>query len=52
MAHLGERGFDAIGGSVVSTTAFTVENFGRPEYLARFSDEATVKMNLKSQKQQ
>jgi type II restriction/modification system DNA methylase subunit YeeA len=26
MAHLGERGFDTIGGAVVSTTAFVVEN--------------------------
>ena len=26
MAHLGERGFDTIGGAVVSTTAFVLEN--------------------------
>jgi hypothetical protein len=26
MAHLGERGFDTIGGAVVSTTAFVFEN--------------------------
>lgn len=26
MAHLGERGFDTIGGAVVSTTAFVVQN--------------------------
>jgi len=26
MAHLGERGFDSIGGAVVSTTAFVLEN--------------------------
>ena len=30
MAHLGERGFDTIGGSVVSTTAFIIENSHRP----------------------
>ena len=32
MAHLGERGFDSIGGAVVSTTAFAIENFNRPNY--------------------
>ena len=32
MAHLGERSFDSIGGSVVSTTAFTIENFNRPNF--------------------
>ena len=26
MAHLGPRGFDAIGGEVVQTTAFTITN--------------------------
>jgi type II restriction/modification system DNA methylase subunit YeeA len=30
MAHLGERGFDTIGGAVVSTTAFVFENFHHP----------------------
>ena len=37
MAHLGERGFDTIGGAVVSTTAFVFENVHHPaksgEYL-------------------
>jgi type II restriction/modification system DNA methylase subunit YeeA len=30
MAHLGERGFDTIGGAVVSTTAFIVQNAHSP----------------------
>lgn len=30
MAHLGERAFDTIGGAVVSTTAFVMENATRP----------------------
>ena len=30
MAHLGARGFDSIGGEVVSTTAFVLENASRP----------------------
>ncbi len=32
MAHLGARGFDSIGGEVVSTTAFVLENSHQPEY--------------------
>lgn len=32
MAHLGARAFDSIGGEVVSTTAFVLENRKRPEY--------------------
>ncbi|MBU4294442.1 MAG: BREX-1 system adenine-specific DNA-methyltransferase PglX [Desulfobulbaceae bacterium] len=32
MAHLGARAFDSIGGEVVSTTAFVIENVNRPEY--------------------
>jgi type II restriction/modification system DNA methylase subunit YeeA len=32
MAHLGPRAFDSIGGEVVSTTAFVIENAQRPEY--------------------
>jgi type II restriction/modification system DNA methylase subunit YeeA len=32
MAHLGARAFDSIGGEVVSTTAFVLENRHRPEY--------------------
>lgn len=32
MAHLGARAFDSIGGEVVSTTAFVLENVHKPEY--------------------
>ena len=32
MAHLGARAFDSIGGEVVSTTAFVIENESRTEY--------------------
>jgi len=32
MAHLGARAFDSIGGEVVSTTAFVLENAHRPDY--------------------
>lgn len=32
MAHLGARAFDSIGGEVVSTTAFVLENAHKPEY--------------------
>ncbi len=32
MAHLGARAFDSIGGEVVSTTAFVLENSNHPEY--------------------
>jgi type II restriction/modification system DNA methylase subunit YeeA len=32
MAHLGTRAFDSIGGEVVSTTAFVLENASRAEY--------------------
>jgi len=32
MAHLGTRAFDSIGGEVVSTTAFVLGNYNRPEY--------------------
>jgi len=32
MAHLGARAFDSIGGEVVSTTAFVLENAHRPKY--------------------
>ncbi len=32
MAHLGPRGFDSIGGEVVQTTAFVLENSKRPDY--------------------
>lgn len=32
MAHLGARAFDSIGGEVVSTTAFVIENAAYPKY--------------------
>ena len=32
MSHLGARAFDSIGGEVVSTTAFVLENASRMEY--------------------
>lgn len=32
MAHLGARAFDSIGGEVVSTTAFVLENTHKPDY--------------------
>jgi len=32
MAHLGARAFDSIGGEVVQTTAFVIENAHRPDY--------------------
>ena len=32
MAHLGPRAFDSIGGEVVSTTAFVLENAQHPDY--------------------
>lgn len=32
MAHLGARAFDSIGGEVVSTTAFVLENKYKPDY--------------------
>ncbi|WP_293885285.1 BREX-1 system adenine-specific DNA-methyltransferase PglX [Thiolapillus sp.] len=32
MAHLGAKAFDSIGGEVVSTTAFVLENQNKPEY--------------------
>ncbi|WP_417700953.1 BREX-1 system adenine-specific DNA-methyltransferase PglX [Pseudophaeobacter sp.] len=36
MAHLGERAFDTIGGSVVSTTAFVVGNFNDGNHKADY----------------
>ncbi len=36
MAHLGARAFDSIGGEVVSTTAFTIENHNRIDYKGIF----------------
>ena len=36
MAHLGERGFDSIGGSVVSTTAFVTMNTPLPDQKGQF----------------
>ncbi|XUO82777.1 BREX-1 system adenine-specific DNA-methyltransferase PglX [Halomonas sp. KM007] len=36
MAHLGARAFDSIGGEVVSTTAFVLENAHKPNYQGAF----------------
>jgi len=36
MAHIGARGFDSIGGEVVSTTAFVLENGYIPDYKGAF----------------
>ena len=36
MAHLGARAFDSIGGEVVSTTSFVLENAHKPEYRGGF----------------
>ncbi len=36
MAHLGARAFDSIGGEVVSTTAFVLENGHKPVYRGAF----------------
>jgi type II restriction/modification system DNA methylase subunit YeeA len=36
MAHLGARAFDSIGGEVVSTTAFVLENAHKPKYRGAF----------------
>jgi len=36
MAHLGSRAFDSIGGEVVSTTAFVLGNYNKPEYQGEY----------------
>ena len=36
MAHLGARAFDSIGGEVVSTTAFVLENANKIDYLGAY----------------
>lgn len=36
MAHIGERGFDSIGGAVVSTTAFVLQKSGDPRQRGTF----------------
>ena len=36
MAHLGARAFDSIGGEVVSTTAFVLENAHKPDYIGAY----------------
>ena len=36
MAHLGARAFDSIGGEVVSTTSFVIENAHRPDFRGGF----------------
>ena len=53
MAHLGERAFDSIGGAVVSTTAFVIENAHSLDHEGTFirliegSSEAEKEMQLK-----
>jgi type II restriction/modification system DNA methylase subunit YeeA len=37
MAHIGTRGFDSIGGEVVSTTAFVLEKFKQHEFKGGFA---------------
>lgn len=37
MAHLGERAFDTIGGAVVSTTAFVIQNAHHPSFKGDYS---------------
>jgi hypothetical protein len=36
MAHIGERGFDTIGGAVVSTTAFILERTPKKHIVGNF----------------
>ena len=36
MAHIGARGFDSIGGEVVSTTAFIIQRGHLPHYKGGF----------------
>ena len=36
MAHIGSRGFDSIGGEVVSTTAFVMSSLARPNFKGSF----------------
>jgi hypothetical protein len=36
IAHFGPRAFDSIGGEVVSTTVFVLENAHKPEYRGAF----------------
>lgn len=36
MAHLGARAFDSIGGEVVSTTAFVIQNIAYPSYAGAY----------------
>ncbi len=56
MAHLGARAFDSIGGEVVSTTAFVLENAQNPEYKGAYlrlvdgNCEADKKAELKAKR--
>lgn len=56
MAHLGARAFDSIGGEVVSTTAFVLENVQNPEYKGAYlrlvdgNCEADKKAELKAKR--
>jgi len=36
IAHFGARAFDSIGGEIVSTTSFILENAAKPEYKGRY----------------
>ena len=49
MAHLGARGFDAIPGEVVQTTAFTIRNMSVPNYYGKYC--RLVKGNNESEKE-
>lgn len=55
MAHLGARAFDSIGGEVVSTTAFVLENAHKPDYRGAYmrlvdgnSEEEKMEMMAKA----
>jgi hypothetical protein len=54
MAHLGARAFDSIGGEVVSTTAFVLENVHKPDYRGAYmrlvdGNSEVEKMEMMSQ---
>lgn len=48
MSHLGQRGFDSIGGAVVSTTAFVLRNKAAPDFAGTSSVWSMARMNVKS----
>tara|TARA_R110001599_G_scaffold224338_2_gene423538 strand:+ start:18244 stop:20052 length:1809 start_codon:yes stop_codon:yes gene_type:complete len=54
MAHLGARAFDSIGGEVVSTTAFVLENAHKPHFRGAYlrlvdGNSEAEKMNMMAQ---